>query len=48
VKTFWVLNLEVYESPAKKYGDDLKRKYSKIIPSNSSREISVMDILCQI
>ena len=48
VKTFWVLNLEVCESLAEKYEDDIERKYSRTIPPNSGKEISVVDILRQV
>ncbi|CAG8632382.1 5977_t:CDS:2 [Funneliformis caledonium] len=48
VKTFWVLNLKVCESLAEKYEDDIERKYSRTIPPNSGKEISVVDILRQV
>ncbi|CAI2189768.1 9503_t:CDS:2 [Funneliformis geosporum] len=48
VKTLWVLYLEGDESLHKRYEYDLERKKCEILPANSSREISVVDILRQI
>jgi len=48
VKAFWILNLEVGVLFHKKYKDDLERDYSKIITQNSSKTISIIDILHQI